>query len=762
MIEERLDIDLNEEIAAVPQEYQQEYGTILTNFFFENHIEVLEGCHQLLSHYDDQDTGMVRWMIAETLLELGEPDAAEKNLNEIQSIPYVNSRVHLTRAKIYVEEDCYELAEQELKQVEVVPQIAVDYYNTLADIRSVIPGEDAWHAAYIEGLEAVTTLIKQEVVPYRLPIMKLFLSCFEQDIFMEREDLLAEDIDRVTTYLNTFEPEKIEDYMLAYKIPEFSEIINPTPWARPYFKKLADALSDSGRMQEYAGSLNSCYSSIESYMANEDPEISHVLLTFMDLTTAASEEENDTERDYLPLCWGVLQEYQKNPHLFDLIQERYPAFWEEYQGDVLRLVEDPKRSEQEILDYLVNQCGIANQTVAKRYLERRCDALTFTSSPYLWLQEFVKGYPEEIQSDLGLLLRRFYDSEMDEAQALASDLLDEYDDRIDGIVRYVYTISLCTSRRGNRASRFAKSLSRDFPNSVYALLAQAASLITNGKLAMAERLLKAHGPVAQEAQVYAMIYSQILHEQGHETMIRKMLEEERKFLESFSDLREWDRSYVYALRAMELREDIYNSDRRRFHEDLEELMKLLKSHELSSTEEYQFVDEMEHVVNAAIESEWALDDIRALIAFMDHNRILAEDYRLIDMSYEALEAVDAMNDPKANKIIGGLISSLIRRELSEELKGQQIVEFLALSWGAAELLRNDRSEGEYYLTHYPHFIRQFKDILENIMESPDDTQEEAISAFMAIAPVSREELIERLQDAFDTQTIPLFYKGFMQ
>ncbi len=545
--------------------------------------------------------------------------------------------------------------------------------------------------------------------------------------------------------------EEITDYLISYirghdlikansfcnAISNLSVTVNTHAWPRKLFRRLAEAVKESGWLaeEEYQGMLDSMFSCTESYDALEDSQTNKAVL---ELFRSFHEEMEISE--FLPeVLWCGIKAWEKDPESIEYLKVHYPYYTDEVLDQVTALLNDKEKIvEQAEKDLLASENFQSKQEVM-RHLKSCLEAADEPFNDFRFdMDDYSLEFAEEDRIGVENLLSLYFLHEYEKAASLSKMLQNESGSDPEGLLRYIEAMSLMLSGKGKQGGKISEQLRQEFPESRLSLIANAEALRASRNYRKADKMYGKIEASFQDHIHFAEGYADVLRKLGKtdviRTVIQKMLDD-TNFWDERKHNNAVEEAFYYAGHVMRIDNDILSDETEFLEEDVQLLKTLLLRKRPYNYAEYEFSRWITNLCSTVCEHKDYLDTFLDLIRFMEENRTFSDQNLIIESGYAAAESAYALEEEDLGLIVPLELVYLLK----DRANGDSIPEsrYYEACWYAAEAMRDRPDTVSALEKKYPHFMKDQVSFLKEVSGDPDRIQKKAeqyLSQVMMVSP----------------------------
>ena len=320
--------------------------------------EAVDTIARLADKYPDNDD--LKMLLAKEYFITSEFDIAEKLYRELAKKNPKDPEIHAEIGKTYTARGEYHKAIAEYEKAEKSDAFLPYYYGMYARTLDEVGNEKRARELYHKEIEHLITAgdMYDEVF-----LDGCYQQIIELDVRIGSAELKA-DVEAYKDFLQKMSStDQIRDH-LSDLIVGLSQMLG-NKWIRNIFMDFVKHVDEKGYLKEYPNciTISSAYTSYESWLYNEDPEIGKVVYTFLK-SSAIVDIENDPEYEemeedlpekitFVTYKWIICHEYETLKNQLLRVKELYPHTYRRF-GDLIEQIESRDRSE--LLAELEKEC----------------------------------------------------------------------------------------------------------------------------------------------------------------------------------------------------------------------------------------------------------------------------------------------------------------------------------------------------------------------------------------------------------------------
>lgn len=331
-----------------------------------------EICCRLLDYTADPE---IQMLLGTCYLMQGKMELAQMVFTDLETIYPGEERYLIYLGITYHALGMYEEAVKKLQGLYPLKIYRPFYYTTYGDcLQQIGRLKQSRDAFYEEAarFEKTGAIISESMLD----------GAFENLLYLDitlGNGKYAEDIKLYYDFLDQAEMTGEMQRDLAGNIVYFCSLMS-NKWYRPLFKEFITHIRDRGYLTEAEPlrTLDSAFSSWESYQYHEDPRISPLMETYLESSHARSYSEPDEDEDErkrieataLSYDWYMCQYAPEHLSELDYVEERYPQTYKNNREFFGKVKSDPHGTEEEVLDKLLPYARTMSRQEFIRSLQR--------------------------------------------------------------------------------------------------------------------------------------------------------------------------------------------------------------------------------------------------------------------------------------------------------------------------------------------------------------------------------------------------------
>ena len=672
---------------------------------------------KLLKKYKDQETGVVRDLLARWYLMNGKEDEGFALLEEMKAEEPVRYAAYMIEAQLASHQPS-----EALKAMELCDRIPFDnYYHVDSLILKAAVKERFGKIDDMLGELTENLALYKESKP-QADYLTLLVNALAVTVDigdMAEHDRLAEELIEV---INTQDLE--DETFFVNDVGSYCSHVNEHAWPREKFKQIADAMNQRNWLRDNPDFADKLLVTVELFDIWEDNRFNRPLCGLFQWI--ASEDEENEE---WPIKWAAVTAYEKDPGILDYDWNKCPNISRIYLPEVKEILAHGKQVKKQAEAWVMEHEQADSRDEARNYLR---GFMEFISTPIgssefephefgIWCSE---GFETVVRQTLALYFLNGYET----AEVMARNCRNEIDDD-DGFLQYIEIMSMIAQGKGKQALKRIESIKKESPEEFRTIHMEASALRYTRNYRKAGKVYAKAAELYEDQIHFIEGYIDVLGKLGKEDQVRTIvldMLDEIDFFDEEIPGNVVSTAFYYVGHVILLMDDITNERRENFEEDTKNLKTLLLRKRPSGYPENEFARYITMLCQVVMDRPEYMPFFRELLQFMEKYRTFTLQDQIIESGYGACESI-LIREEK------GLEESLIL-ELTHFLHDQKHQEEYDLDlemkikealWFAAETLRTSPTTAEELLERYPHYMKPAKPYLEEILEDPEAVKKDS-------------------------------------